>query len=100
MPPAGAGAAQAAMAALAVDLVERYADPQVLAREMVVTQTHAEAGPVKTLGLPVKFSNTPGGPRHPASLYGQHTREILYEAGYDDSEIDAFISQQVTVASS
>ncbi len=79
---------------------QMHADPQVLAREMVVTQTHAEAGPVKTLGLPVKFSNTPGGPRHPASLYGQHTREILYEAGYDDSEIDAFISQQVTVASS
>ena len=65
---------------------------------MVVNQTHAEAGPVKTLGLPVKFSKTPGGPRPPASVYGQNTREILPEAGYDDSEIDAFVSQQVTVA--
>lgn len=77
---------------------QMHADPQVLSREMVVNQTHAEAGPVKTLGLPVKFSKTPGGPRHPASVYGQNTREILHEAGYDDSEIDAFVSQQVTVA--
>ena len=30
---------------------QMHADPQVLAREMVVTQTHAEAGPVKTAGL-------------------------------------------------
>jgi len=79
---------------------QMHADPQVLAREMVVTQPHPQAGPVKTLGLPVKFSKSPGGPRHPASLYGQHTREILHEAGYDDTEIDTFVSQQVTVASS
>jgi crotonobetainyl-CoA:carnitine CoA-transferase CaiB-like acyl-CoA transferase len=38
------------------------------------------SGTVKTLGLPVKFSRTPGGPRHGAPVYGQHSREILEPA--------------------
>jgi crotonobetainyl-CoA:carnitine CoA-transferase CaiB-like acyl-CoA transferase len=79
-------------------IVQMHDDPQALAREMVVTQSHPDAGAVKTLGLPVKFSRTPGGPKQPASRYGQHTRSILRGVGYTDEEISTFIQGGVTVA--
>ena len=62
------------------DVLQMQADPQVRAREMVVEVEHAKLGPVKTLGLPVKFSDTPGGVRTGAPVYGQHTREVLRRA--------------------
>lgn len=68
---------------------EMLSDPHVLAREMVVETVHPVAGPTKALGLPIKFSGTPGGVRRPAPQLGQHTREVLREAGFPDVEIDA-----------
>ena len=64
-------------------------DPQVEAREMVVEVNHAKAGKMKTLGLPIKFSGTPGGVRSAAPLLGQHTRAILMSLGYSPAEIKA-----------
>ncbi len=75
---------------------EMHRDPQALARDMVVTQRHPVAGEVRTLGLPVKFSETPGGPKLPSTVYGQYTRAILGEAGYSNAEIDAFIEAGAT----
>jgi crotonobetainyl-CoA:carnitine CoA-transferase CaiB-like acyl-CoA transferase len=72
-----------------------HRDEQALARDMVVTLDHPQAGKVKTLGLPVKFSATPGGPRQPAALYGEHTRALLREHGYDDAEIDKLAADGV-----
>ena len=47
-----------------------HADPQALAREMIVETTHPTAGKVKAIGLPIKFSETPGGVRSAAPLIG------------------------------
>lgn len=71
-----------------LDIAEMHADPQAQAREMIVETTHPTAGKVKAIGLPIKFSETPGGVRQPAPTFGQHTREVLHEAGYSDAEID------------
>jgi crotonobetainyl-CoA:carnitine CoA-transferase CaiB-like acyl-CoA transferase len=71
-------------------MLQALSDPQTLARDMVVEVEHASIGPVKTLGLPVKFSRTPGKVRAGAPLYGEHTREILAEHGFSADEIDAF----------
>ena len=65
-------------------------DPQVLAREMVLEVEHSRLGPTSTLGSPVKFSNTPTSVDRGAPLLGEHTREILNEHGYSDSEIETF----------
>ncbi len=71
-----------------LDVAQMHADPQALAREMIVETTHPTAGRVKAIGLPVKFSATPGGVRRAAPLFGQHTREVLREHGFSDAEID------------
>ncbi|CAE7911754.1 Sugct, partial [Symbiodinium necroappetens] len=74
---------------------EMHQDPQALAREMVVDLEHPTAGAMKTLGLPIKFSETPGGVARPAPLYGQHSREVLREAGYAEAEIEALVESGV-----
>jgi crotonobetainyl-CoA:carnitine CoA-transferase CaiB-like acyl-CoA transferase len=71
-----------------LDVLQMQADPQTQAREMVVEVEHSTLGPVKTLGAPVKFSDTPGGVRHGAPRFGEHTREVLLEYGFADFEID------------
>lgn len=52
-------------------------DPQILAREMVATVDHPSLGPIRTLGVPVKLSDTPGAVRTPPPRLGEHTRQVL-----------------------
>jgi crotonobetainyl-CoA:carnitine CoA-transferase CaiB-like acyl-CoA transferase len=69
-------------------IADMAADPQALAREMIVELDHPGAGRTRALGLPVKLSATPGGVRRPAPTFGQHTREVLAEFGFSADEID------------
>jgi crotonobetainyl-CoA:carnitine CoA-transferase CaiB-like acyl-CoA transferase len=71
-----------------LDIAQMHADPQALAREMIVETAHPTAGQVKAIGLPIKFSDTPGGVRRAAPVMGQHTREVLREHGFSDAEIE------------
>jgi crotonobetainyl-CoA:carnitine CoA-transferase CaiB-like acyl-CoA transferase len=50
---------------------------------------HPDAGAFKLIPPPVRFSATPPSVRRPAPLPGQHTREVLTEAGFSDAEINA-----------
>ena len=76
-----------------LNIAQMHADPQTLAREMVTGVEHARAGRVQTLGLPVKFSETPGAVSTAAPLLGQHTREILAGYGYSESDIERLIEE-------
>lgn len=58
---------------------EVFTDPHILARDMYVDAEHAKAGNFKTLGVPIKLSDTPGAVRHGAPTLGQHTAEVLSE---------------------
>lgn len=74
-----------------LDINQMHRDEQTLARAMVTETDHPRAGRVKTLGLPVKFSETPGGVQRAAPTFGQHTREVLGELGFPAAEIEALI---------
>jgi crotonobetainyl-CoA:carnitine CoA-transferase CaiB-like acyl-CoA transferase len=81
-----------------LDVEEMHQDPQVVAREMVVGVPHSRIGSVNTLGLPVKFSSTPGGPTTGAPVLGEHTREILAEHGFSGAEVEGFIAEGAVTA--
>ncbi|MEO0960552.1 MAG: CoA transferase, partial [Pseudomonadota bacterium] len=77
---------------------EMQADPQARARGMVTETEHPAAGAVETLGLPVTFHDTPGSVRRPAPRLGEHTAEVLAEAGFAEDEIEAMLSTGAAVA--
>ena len=62
-------------------------DEQIAAREMVVETEHPTLGKLRTLGTPLKMSRTPLVAGRPAPLLGQHTTEVLREAGYSRAEV-------------
>jgi crotonobetainyl-CoA:carnitine CoA-transferase CaiB-like acyl-CoA transferase len=76
---------------------EMHADPQTIARDMVVDLEHPVAGPTRTIGLPVKFSKTPGAVLHAAPVFGQHSREVLGQLGFDETEIEALAADGAVV---
>lgn len=66
---------------------EALTSPQATARDMVVEFDHPTAGRLRTVGSPLKLSHTPVGFRAAPPLLGQHTDEVLAEAGYSPEEI-------------
>jgi crotonobetainyl-CoA:carnitine CoA-transferase CaiB-like acyl-CoA transferase len=64
-----------------------FADPQIIAREMVVETEHPTLGALRTLGSPIKLSATPPNVRRRAPQLGEHTTEVLREIGYSDADI-------------
>jgi crotonobetainyl-CoA:carnitine CoA-transferase CaiB-like acyl-CoA transferase len=64
-------------------------DPQVIANYVDHIEPPDGSGPLPIVGLPVVFSKTPGHARGMAPEFGQHTEEVLLEAGYEWDEIAA-----------
>ena len=60
-------------------IADAIAEPQVMARDMLVT-LHDDAGqPITNLGSPVKLSRTPADLSSPPPRLGEHTEEVLNE---------------------
>ncbi len=69
------------------DVAEALADPQIRARGMVLEEEHPRLGRVRTIGSPIKLSETPPTLRRAPCGFGEHTDEILRGLGYDDARI-------------
>ncbi len=64
-------------------------DPEAIARGQVAEHEHPIYGRLRQAGHLIRFSRTPGKIERAAPVIGQHTREVLSEAGYASTEIDA-----------
>lgn len=72
------------------DLVE---DEQIKHNGTFVEYEHPTEGQVKTPGFPIKFSKTPSTVERGAPVVGQHSRDVLREAGFDDAAIEQLLAK-------
>ena len=77
------------------NLAQAFADPQVEAREMTVAMAHPLTDGLRLVASPMKLSATPVAYRHAPPLLGQHTHELLTEAGLCNAEIDVLTAARV-----
>lgn len=76
------------------DLVD---DPQIKHNGTFVEYDHPTEGHVKTPGFPIRFSKTPSRVERGAPVVGQHSREILAEAGLSEAQIEALLAAGAVV---
>jgi len=64
-------------------------DPYLQSTGFFQRYRHPTEGPVVTTAIPVRFGRSPGSLRRPPPTLGEHTREVLSQAGLSAGEIDA-----------
>jgi crotonobetainyl-CoA:carnitine CoA-transferase CaiB-like acyl-CoA transferase len=72
-------------------------DPQTAERGIVQRVRHERLGEIPVVGTPLRFSRMNPGVRRAAPLRGQHTDEILAEAGYTPARIQALRDKKVVI---
>ena len=73
-----------------------FEDPHLQAVDFFQTFEHPSEGRLVHMRPPVSFSKTPGSIRRQAPQAGQHSEEVLREAGLDPAEIRVLIEAGVT----
>lgn len=69
--------------------------PQIAATGFIAEQDHPRAGRFKTIATPVRLEKTPGTIRTPAPSLGEHSRDVLAEAGFTGAEIEALAERRI-----
>lgn len=74
------------------DYGQVFADEHLAARDFFWDAPHPEAGTVRQVGSPMRFSRTPVARGQAGPVLGADTRAALRSAGYGDDEIDALVA--------
>ena len=69
------------------DFAQAMSDPHFLARDMVEEVDHPVFGRMKVVGIPTKFSRTPGSIRLSAPTMGRDTDSVLRGMGLSEGDI-------------
>jgi len=80
------------------NIAEVLADPQIIARGMVLEQDHPVLGKIRLPNLPFRFSDSDTSPTSVAPEMGQHNREIAQGLGLSEADIDALVHDGVLYA--
>jgi crotonobetainyl-CoA:carnitine CoA-transferase CaiB-like acyl-CoA transferase len=71
-------------------LEQALGHPQAEARGMVVSLPHPKLGMARSVGNPIKLSESAVTFRRPPPTLGEHTAEVLRELGHSDADIAAW----------
>ena len=76
-----------------LDIADMSAHPQAVARAMVQEIDHG----LRVIGHPVKYRETPAAIRRGAPKLGEHTGDVLAEAGYSINEINVLVANEAVL---
>ena len=71
------------------DLQSILKDPHLVATGFFTTMEHPSEGTIRNIGMPMTWTNSTPAPVRPAPRHGEHTREVLLQAGFSAEEVDA-----------
>jgi CoA:oxalate CoA-transferase len=74
-------------------IADALVDPQVLHRGMVGKVEHTLGGEIGLLGNPIKMSRSPSAPVRSPPVFGQHTDDVLHDAGFSSEQITQWREQ-------
>ncbi len=74
------------------DLLSVLDDPHLVATGFFETIEHPSEGAIRSMKMPLSFANSPSAPPRPTPRLGEHTVEVLREAGVAAVEIDSLLA--------
>ena len=74
------------------DYAQVVEDPQVRHNKVVLSMEHPKAGEVRVLAHPIRYDGQPPGLRRLPPEIGEHSVEVLREAGYGEADIERLLS--------
>ena len=76
-------------------LDEVFADPQVLHSRLTQTLDHPTLGALRQVVTPVFTEAAQAGAQRPPPLLGEHSVEVLLEAGFDPASVQTLLQANV-----
>ena len=74
------------------DLQSVLSDPHLVATNFFSTVEHPSEGTIRAMRMPMTWSDSPPTPARHAPRLGEHSVEVLEQAGFGAAEIDALIA--------